>query len=106
MRIFPYIGGEEVNNDPEHQHRRYVIDFSDFPLRDDLAGRCAAEFIGQETDEGKKPKTRLDWPAEFKDEVLAMLLSLNAERATAERAAGIASIPAEEDNEIEEEVDA
>lgn len=26
-RIFPYIGGEEVNNNPTHSHRRYVIDF-------------------------------------------------------------------------------
>ena len=34
-RIFPYIGGEEVNNDPRHAHHRYVIDFADFPLRRD-----------------------------------------------------------------------
>ncbi len=39
------------------------------------------EFIEQDADEGKTPKTRLDWPAEFKDEVLARLLALNAERA-------------------------
>ena len=25
--IFPYIGGEEVNNSPMHAHHRYVIDF-------------------------------------------------------------------------------
>jgi hypothetical protein len=37
-RIFPYIGGEEVNNDPRHAHHRYVIDFTDFPLRRE-AGR-------------------------------------------------------------------
>ena len=72
----------------------------------DLADRAAPEFIEQEADEGKKPKTRLDWPAEFKDEVLARLLALNAERAAAERAAGIASIPEDEDDEIDEEVDA
>ncbi|MBB4287236.1 DNA methyltransferase [Roseospira goensis] len=34
-RIFPYIGGQEVNNDPRQRHRRYVIDFEDFPLRRD-----------------------------------------------------------------------
>jgi hypothetical protein len=34
-RIFPYIGGEEVNNSPTHAHHRYVIDFADFPLRRD-----------------------------------------------------------------------
>jgi hypothetical protein len=27
-RIFPYIGGEEVNDSPTHEHRRYVINFS------------------------------------------------------------------------------
>ncbi len=26
-RIFPYIGGEEINDNPTHAHRRYVIDF-------------------------------------------------------------------------------
>ncbi len=31
-RIFPYIGGEEVNSDPEHRYQRYVINFEDFPL--------------------------------------------------------------------------
>jgi hypothetical protein len=28
-RIFPYLGGEEINNDPEHRHHRYVINFED-----------------------------------------------------------------------------
>jgi hypothetical protein len=37
----------------------------------DLADRAAPEFIEQDADEGKTPKTRLDWPAEFKDELLA-----------------------------------
>ncbi|MBX5495628.1 MAG: hypothetical protein IRZ15_09865 [Bryobacteraceae bacterium] len=32
-RIFPYIGGEEVNDSPTHAHHRYVINFEDFPLR-------------------------------------------------------------------------
>jgi hypothetical protein len=32
-RIFPYIGGEEVNTSPTHAHHRCVIDFADFPLR-------------------------------------------------------------------------
>jgi hypothetical protein len=26
-RILPFIGGEEVNNEPRHAHRRFVIDF-------------------------------------------------------------------------------
>jgi hypothetical protein len=28
-RIFPYIGGEEVNWDPVQRPRRYIIDFGD-----------------------------------------------------------------------------
>jgi hypothetical protein len=31
-RIFPYLGGEEVNDSPTHAHHRYVINFADFPL--------------------------------------------------------------------------
>ena len=56
---------------------------------DDLADRAAPEFVEQDADEGRPPKTRLDWAAEFKDEVLARLLALNAERAEAERGAGV-----------------
>jgi len=37
-RIFPYIGGEEVNDSPTHQHHRYVINFEDFPVRRDDLG--------------------------------------------------------------------
>jgi hypothetical protein len=64
---------------------------------DDLAERAAPEFIEQDADEGKTSKTRLDWPAEFKDEVLARLLALNAERAAAEKAAGVTAILEEEE---------
>ncbi len=70
---------------------------------DDLADRAAPEFIEQEADEGKTPKTRLDWPAEFKDEVFARLLALNAERAAAERAAGLTAVPDDEDNSVDED---
>ena len=66
---------------------------------DDLADRAAPEFIEQDADEGRTPKTRLDWPAEFKDEVLARLLALNAERAAAERAAGLTAILEDEEAE-------
>jgi len=31
-RIFPYLGGEEVNDSPIHAHHRFVINLSDFPL--------------------------------------------------------------------------
>ncbi len=64
---------------------------------DDLADRAAPEYIDQDADEGKAPKTRLDWPAEFKDEVLARLLALNATRAAEERAAGLTAVDEEDD---------
>ncbi len=54
-----------------------------------LAEHAAPNFIEQDADEGKTPKTRLDWAARFKDGVLARLLALNAEQAAAERRAGV-----------------
>jgi hypothetical protein len=72
---------------------------------DDLADSAAPEFIEQDAEEGKTPKTRLEWPAEFKDEVLARLLALNAERAAAERAAGLTADPAEDELVDSEEAD-
>ena len=38
-RIFPYLGGEEVNDDPEQRHHRFVINFGDIPLRRESVGR-------------------------------------------------------------------
>jgi len=67
----------------------------------DLARRAQPEFIKQEADEGKNAKTRLDWPQAFKDEVLGRLLDLNAERAAAEKAAGL--IATSEDDADEDE---
>jgi hypothetical protein len=71
---------------------------------DDLADCAVPEFIEQDADEGKVAKTRLDWPAELKDEVLARLLALNAERAAAERAAGLMAIQ-EDDEPVYDEGD-
>lgn len=65
----------------------------------DLAARAQPELIEQVVDEGKKPKTRFDWPAQFKDEVLARLISLNAERAAAEAAAGLLPPPEADDED-------
>ena len=48
-RIFPYIGGEEVNDSPTHAHHRYVINFEDFPLR-------------REGDAASADKVAADWP--------------------------------------------
>lgn len=71
---------------------------------DDLAERAKPEFIEQDADEGKQAKTRLDWPSEFKDEVLARLLALNAERAEAERAAGLSALD-EDDEDLDDDGD-
>ncbi len=68
----------------------------------DLADRAVPEFIEQEADEGKTPKTRLDWPSDLKDEVLARLLALNATRAAEERAAGLVAADEGDDEEIED----
>ncbi|HEY8124156.1 MAG TPA: DNA methyltransferase [Methylocystis sp.] len=69
---------------------------------DDLADRAAPQFIEQEADEGKTPKTRFDWPAEFKDEVLARLLALNAKRQAEEVAAGLVAVTDDDEEETEE----
>lgn len=66
---------------------------------DDLADEAQPEFIEQDADEGKPAKTRLDWPSEFKDEVLARLLALNAERAEAERAAGLTALGEDDEDQ-------
>ena len=36
--VFPYIGGEELTGSPTHAHRRYAINFQDWPLRRDKIG--------------------------------------------------------------------
>jgi hypothetical protein len=38
-RVFPYIGGEEVNDSPTQAHHRYVINFEDFPLERAATGQ-------------------------------------------------------------------
>lgn len=37
-RIFPYIGGEEVNDSPTHSHRRYVISFGEMTEEEARSG--------------------------------------------------------------------
>ena len=37
--IYPYIGSDEVSTSPTHDHRRYVINFHDYPLRREDLGR-------------------------------------------------------------------
>jgi len=50
-RIFPYLGGEELNDNPSHAHHRYVINFGDVPLtRDSLAKTWAKANDGERKD--------------------------------------------------------
>jgi hypothetical protein len=72
----------------------------------DLADHATLDFFEQHAAEDKNPKNRLDWPAAFKDEVLARLLALNAERAADERAAGLTAPAAEEEDGMEEDSEA
>jgi hypothetical protein len=46
-RIFPYLGGDEVNNSPTHEFRRYVIDFANYPLRRKETGHKWADLTEQ-----------------------------------------------------------
>lgn len=62
-RIFPYIGGEEVNDDPEHKHRRFVINFADFPLRREQLEKSWKDADDRERDEWKRTGVvPLDYP--------------------------------------------
>jgi hypothetical protein len=47
-RIFPFIGGEEVNTSPTQSHHRYVINFDDFPRERKLTGHSWFE-LNEET---------------------------------------------------------
>jgi hypothetical protein len=70
-RIKPYLGGEEINNDPIQKHHRYVIDFEDFPLRREASYR--SWFLNEGTDACEK--RRRDWlqdgivPSDYPDPV-------------------------------------
>jgi len=67
-RIFPYIGGEEVNDSPTHAHHRYIINFEGWPLR--------REDLGS-TWESADEDVRKDWlrngtvPLDYPDPVAA-----------------------------------
>jgi hypothetical protein len=69
--IKPYIGGEEVNNSPTHDHTRFVIDFGNFPKdrkadatawsRLDAAARMEAIRSGVVPSDYPEP-VAADWP--------------------------------------------
>lgn len=55
----------------------------------DLAVRAEPVFLDQTNEDDHTYQGRLFWLSDFRDEVLARLLALNAERATMEREAGM-----------------
>ena len=65
----------------------------------DLGARAAPIFLDETNEDDHTYQGRLFWPSDFRDEVLARLLTLNAERAAAERAAGITVAPVEDEEE-------
>ncbi len=69
---------------------------------EDLAARAEPVFLDETNEDDHTYQGRLFWPSDFRDEVLARLLALNAERAAAERAAGIGAAVEAEEEDIEE----
>lgn len=71
-RIFPYLGGEEVNNDPRHAPHRFVINFEDYPLERKGNGTSWFDLTIEEQERQKRTGTvahdypfpvAADWPA-------------------------------------------
>jgi hypothetical protein len=69
---------------------------------DDLAEHAEPVFLDETNEDDHTYQGRLFWPSAFRDDVLARLLALNAQRAAAERAAGIALTNSVADEEEEE----
>jgi hypothetical protein len=84
-RIFPYIGGEEVNSHPRHAYHRYSIDFFDRPLSRDPSMRSWNTLSAHQKNSclvaGIVPS---DYPAECADE-WPDLLSIVREKVKPER---------------------
>ena len=62
--IYPYIGGEEVNTSPTHDHHRYVIHFRNYPLHRENLGK---RWVDADEDQCREWLRRgivpLDYPA-------------------------------------------
>jgi hypothetical protein len=68
----------------------------------DLADRAEPIFLDETNEDDHTYQGRLFWTSAFRDEVLARLLALNAERAAAEREAGLAPLAGTADDEESE----
>ena len=68
-RIFPYIGGEEVNTELKQSHHRYVIDFYDRPLQRDRNLRSWAVMTEEERSESRvRASVPFDYPGEVAED--------------------------------------
>jgi hypothetical protein len=70
---------------------------------DDLAERADPVFLDETNENDHTYQGRLFWPSLLRDEVLARLLALNAQRAAAERAANLTPASAATREEEEEQ---
>lgn len=62
-RIFPYLGGEEINDSATHAHHRFVINFEDWPLgREDVGGFWADADDEQKSLWRREGMVPLDYP--------------------------------------------
>jgi hypothetical protein len=85
-RIFPYLGGEELLDNPEHEHHRYVINFADWPLKRIDIGKL---WNDSDDDERAEWLRRGIVPLDFPDPVAADypdLLRVLEEKVKPERA--------------------
>jgi hypothetical protein len=64
---------------------------------EDLVVRATPEWLDTENEPEHTYQGRLFWSSAFRDEVLGRLLALNAERAAAERAAGLVAAPVDDE---------
>jgi hypothetical protein len=69
---------------------------------DDLASRAAPTFLDETNEDDHTYQGRLFWPSQFRDEVLARLLALNASRHAEEIRLGLAPVAS---GRAEKEVD-
>lgn len=65
QRILPYVGGNEINNNPDHAHRKYAIFFGGMPLQDAEKWPDLLDILRQkvkpERDRANRPAHREKW---------------------------------------------
>ena len=77
--IFPYIGGEEINSSPIHEHHRHVINFRDYPLRREDLEETWEDADSEQRDEWlRKGTIPRDYPCPVADDWPQLLAILEA----------------------------